>query len=304
MRIGVHWTPCAAGVVAVALLGAGVGNWLVAPLAAAAAALAVRFGVRRWRRRRARERDRLTAVQQALRRREQHVAETVHELRTPLCTIVAALELLRGDWFDDPTDAATALDEAALAAHHLGQLVDDVLDDAALSAGRLQLSIGAHRVQDLLGECRRLLRLHAARRGARIAIDAVDDVLLVRADPRRFVQVVANLVGNALKFAPAGSDVQVRVEADARRVRVVVADRGPGVGQDVRHRLFAPFAAGAAAPGTGLGLFVSMRLVRQMGGRIGLATPVHGAEFWFELPRAVPPDRRQTDVAPAPAAAR
>jgi len=245
-------------------------------------------------------RAQLAAAQRALARRGEHMAQTVHELRTPLCTVVAALDLLR-DGVRDRCDDDTLAD-ATVAAGHLTHLVDDVLDDAAITAGRLRLSLGSHRVHELLTEGSRLLRLQAERRSVRLDLGEVDPRLAVRTDPRRFQQVVCNLVGNALKASPAGGTVQLRVETDRQRVRFVVVDRGPGVGRELRGRLFLPFQTGADAAGTGLGLHVSMQLVHQMGGRIGHAEPAHGAVFWFELPRAEPrpgPHRKVAAVAGA-----
>lgn len=299
---GVSWTPCVAGIAAASLLGFGVTTWIAAPLAAAGAVLGGHWA--RARQRRPLPAAEVATLQRALLRRNEHLAQTVHELRTPLCSVVAALELLRGDWVTDAHETAEVLAEATMAAHHLTDLVDDVLDDAALTAGRLRLQLGSHRVTTLLDDSRRLLRLHAERRGVPLEIEAADASLAVRTDPRRFRQVVCNLVGNALKVAPRGTAVQLRVEANAHRVRFLIVDDGPGIGRELQQRLFAPFAAGGSAPGTGLGLHVSMRLVHQMGGRIGHESPARGAVFWFELPRAAARTPPHIVVAPVAAAAR
>jgi signal transduction histidine kinase len=302
MRInGIAWIPCVAGVVAVSLLGAGFHAGIMVP-SAAAAALGGVLAARRTTRLTARATTTaVAALQRELTRRNQHLARTVHELRTPLCTVAAALELLRGDGSAGRHDADEVLASAAMAADQLTWLVDDVLDGAALTAGRLRLSLGSHRVAALLDDCHRLLRPHADRVGRRLVVNAVDAGLAVRTDPRRFLQVVGNLVANALKVAPAGSAVQVQVHAEAQHVRFVVVDRGPGVSRELQARLFTPFASGPDATGTGLGLHVCMRLVRQMGGRIGHAPTAQGTTFWFELPRAIarrtpPPDRTRAAV--------
>lgn len=289
MKFGVNWTPFAAGVVAIGLLGAGFEGWLAAPLGALAAgsfALAARRAART---RHGRSDDQIAALQRALARRDDHLARTAHELRTPLASVTAALDLLRGDWVAPGREVDEVLAEAAYAARHLAGLVDDVLDAAALNAGRLRLQIAAHRVQPLLDDGLRLLRLHAERSGVRLEVAPVDAGLAVRTDARRFQQVVANLVGNAVKVAPRGSTVRLCAVEGGRRVRFVVADDGPGLTPAHRTQLFSPFAGGTETPGTGLGLFVSQRLVQRMGGNIGHGEPGHGAEFWFDLPRALPP---------------
>lgn len=289
MRInGVAWIPCVTGVVAVSLLGAGCGAGIMVPIAATAALGGV-LAARRQDRRRARTAApaAVAALQRALARRNEHLARTVHELRTPLCSVAAALDLLRGEDRATRTDADEVLACAALATEQLTHLVDDVLDNAALTAGRLRLSLGSHRVSSLLRDCDQLLRLHAERGGRRIVLGEVDTDLAVRTDPRRFQQIVGNLAGNALKVAPVGTPVRIEVHPGAHRVRFVVVDRGPGVHRDLQGRLFAPFATGSHGAGTGLGLHVSMRLVQQMGGRIGHAATAQGTTFWFELPRAI-----------------
>ncbi|MBL8728307.1 MAG: HAMP domain-containing histidine kinase [Planctomycetes bacterium] len=290
MRIeGVAWLPGVAGVVAVSLLGAGLGAGIVVAFAAAAA-LGCTLAASRHARRRAPAAappPAVAALQRALARRNEHLARTVHELRTPLCTVAAALDLLRGEGGAPRRDTDELLACAVLATDHLTHLVDDVLDDAALTAGRLRLTLGSHRAATLLGDCARLLRLHAERSGRQIELGAVDADLAVRTDPRRFQQIVTNLVGNALKVAPVGTPVRIEVQPDPQRIRFVVVDRGPGLGPELQGRLFTPFGSGAHGAGTGLGLHVSMRLVQQMGGRIGHAETAQGTTFWFELPRAI-----------------
>ena len=308
MGIGTSLAPVAASGLAVALLGVGLDGWLAAPLGAATA-LGGTWAVLRARRRRQQAAGaRVAALRRALQRRDDHRAATGHDLRTPLAGLVAALELLRGQWASPGRETDEVLADAALAADHLDAVVADVLDEGALAAGRLRLRLASQPVAALLDDALRLLRLAAERQGVRLAPAAVDPRLCVRADAQRFRQIVVNLVGNALKAAPAGSAVQLAVQADAHRVRFSVLDGGPGVDDEVRQRLFAPFVTGARAPGTGLGLFVSMRLVQQMGGAIGHRAPGHGgegrgAEFWFELPRALPP-RERNDVAQPAGAAR
>lgn len=283
-----------AGVVAVALLRAGFGIGVLVPCIVAAAA----SGVLAAGPQRARQRPRARPEARPP-RRDEHLARTVHELRTPLCTIAAALELLRTEPDLDRHPAAVVVEDALLATDQLTHLVADVLDDAALTAGRLRLAVGSHRVSALLEDCVRLLRRQAERNGRRLELAPVDADLAVRTDPRRFLQIAGNLVRNALAAAPAGTAVRLEVHADRHRLRFTVVDRGPGVHHDVRARLFTSFATGPKSGGTGLGLHVSMRLVQQMGGRIGHAATEQGTTFWFELPRALP-----RTVAPGTGAAR
>lgn len=309
MRGGVSWTPFAAAAAAVPLLGAGAAPWLAAPAAAAMMAVAAAV-VARWRARR-HIRSVATAevvvLRQALVRRDEQLARTVHELRTPLASVITALELLRSSEPGAPGEAAELAATATLAARQLAFLVDDVLDEQALTSGTLRLAIGSHRVRDLLGEGLRTLELQAAERGAEIRTGAVDDSLAIRTDPRRFLQILFNLLGNAMKFTPKGEPIDIQVEARGNRVRFGIRDHGPGVPPELQGRLFSrltgndPRTPGDQS-GNGLGLFVTGRLVQQMGGRIGLeCPPAGGSLFWFELPRAEP---RATNSEIAPMAGR
>ena len=249
----------------------------------------------------ARAQQRATASAKA--RREQ-LAHTAHELRTPLTSILTALEMVRGGYATTTAETEEFLAEADLAARHLGFLVNDVLDEAAISAGQLRMEIADHKVQHLVVDALALLGMQAERRGLQIAAPPIDGQLLVRADARRLLQVLFNLLGNAVKFSAPGEHIRLDVTATDARVRIAVIDSGPGVPMEVRPRLFQPFGRGNSngVPSTGLGLHITKRLVERMGGAIGyLPRPPRGSEFWFELPRAA---TKQPAVAVAPVGAR
>ncbi|MCA8950293.1 MAG: HAMP domain-containing histidine kinase, partial [Planctomycetes bacterium] len=156
------------------------------------------------------------------------LADTVHDLRTPLTSILATLELLKLGSVS-AAESRELIEGATAAALHLDYLIGDILDDAALDAGRLRLVRGAHRVADLLDELRRVVRLAASDRGIRLALPSVDIGVRVHTDDRRFLQVALNLVGNALKFAPRGGTVAIELEESASCIRFAVVDDGPGV---------------------------------------------------------------------------
>jgi signal transduction histidine kinase len=233
----------------------------------------------------------------ALARRDQHLAHTAHELRTPLTSVLTALEMVRDGYATTPAEQAEFLDEADLAARHLTYLVNDVLDSAALAAGALQLDCGRHRVSSLLRDGLRILGLQAQRRGIAVDCEPVPDDIGVHTDGRRFLQVLFNLLGNALKFSTAGQPIRIAVEPRPERVRVRIIDQGPGVPPELRDRLFTPFGRGGDAsgqPSTGLGLHITRQLVHQMGGTIGYL-PGHprGSEFWFEMPAVAFPSEAE-----------
>lgn len=234
----------------------------------------------------ARERRRTTA---AMKLRQEQLAHTAHELRTPLTSVLTALEMVRSGYATTAAETEEFLAEADLAARHLGFLVNDVLDEAALAAGQLRVELAQHRVQHLVVDALSLLGMQAERRGLSISAAPIDDDLMVVADARRVLQILFNLLGNAVKFSAQGEPIRLDITASDARVRIAVIDSGPGVPRDLRPRLFQPFSRGDAqgVPSTGLGLHITKRLVERMGGAIGyLPRPLRGSEFWFELPRA------------------
>jgi signal transduction histidine kinase len=245
-------------------------------------------------------------LRRALKRRDEQLAHTAHELRTPLTSVITALEMLREGYASSPDETEEFLDQATLAARHLAFLVNDVLDLAALSAGRVSLNLHEHSVQGLLGDADRVMGLHARSHSVHLAFDRVGDDLVVYTDHRRFLQIVFNLVGNAVKFSTAGESVRFRVEAGPERVRFLVVDNGPGVPLDVRNRLFLPFGraedgSAAKVEGTGLGLHVCRLLAERLHGDIGYQPGAErGSVFWFELPVRAPAEA--SDLARAPEA--
>lgn len=291
------WIAGAAGGAAVIGATVGAGAWLAGLTAAGIAFVAAGSSLRR-------HRAHAAALQAALRRRDEQLAHTAHELRTPLTSVLTALELLREGYATTQAETEEFLDEADLAARHLAYLVNDVLDGASMAAGRLRLDLGDHRVGTLIGDGLRVLGLQAQRRGIGVTASAIPADLAVHTDPRRFLQVLFNLVGNAVKFSAPGQPVRIDVGADATHVRIAVVDHGPGVPRELVPRLFEPFERGSShgQASTGLGLHITRLLVEQMHGHIGYRPGrERGSEFWFELPRAVV---LEPTIAPDTAAAR
>ncbi len=226
------------------------------------------------------------ACRHTLHAREAQLAHTAHELRTPLASLQIALELLGRT--DADKEAGEFVEEARFAADQLGHLVDDVLDEAALAAGQLQLLREDVAVADLISDTRRLFFRMARQRGLTL-VTARDLGLRVQGDARRIRQVLFNLVGNAITFGRPGEKVTLRAVAAGASVHFRVDDEGPGVPEELLPRLFQPFAHGnhKNVASTGLGLHVSRRLARAMGGDLGHAPrPGRGSTFWLALPRA------------------
>ncbi len=213
-----------------------------------------------------------------------------HDMRSPLGVIEMAMNFLL-----DPAMAATEeerqiiLGDVKRQVEHMLVLIDGLLDVTQIESGRLELNIEAVDLGGFLAEAvARHARLAAAK-GTRVElVDAPPGP--ARADPFRLRQVLDNLVSNAVKYAPAGSLVQIGAARLDSGWRVTVQDEGPGITPKDRERLFQDFARLSAQPtggepSTGLGLAITRRIVEAHGGEIGVeSVPGQGATFWFTLP--------------------
>lgn len=234
--------------------------------------------------------------------KSQFLASMSHELRTPLNAILGFGQLLLTD-----TEAPLAerqqrqMTEILGGARHLLQLINEVLDLAAVEAGRLPVALSAVPLAPLLDDCIGLLRPLAAASGIALTLgDAQADGVTLRADPKRLKQVLLNLLGNAIKYNQPGGEVRIEGLALPDRWRITIADTGPGLSAPQQALLFDAFerldAGGSAVEGSGLGLALSRGLVTAMDGHIGVdSQPGEGSRFWIEIP---------LDATPPPAGAR
>jgi CheY-like chemotaxis protein len=165
-----------------------------------------------------------------------------------------------------------------------------VLDIEKIESGRLTLVPEPMPLDALLNESVRLNQGYADRFRANLALHGAVPGVVVRADRKRLMQVMTNLLSNAAKFSPPNTAVDVDVSLRENAVRVEVSDRGPGIPEAFRAKIFGRFAQADSADsrikgGTGLGLAISKRLIELMQGRIGFEDrPGGGTTFFFELP--------------------
>ncbi|MFQ5599999.1 MAG: PAS domain S-box protein [Candidatus Krumholzibacteriia bacterium] len=227
--------------------------------------------------------------------KSEFLANTSHELRTPLSALIGYLQLIRDDLCDSRDEERKFVRTALDSAEHLLALINDVLDLAKIEAGRLQVEIGRVVLGEVFHEVEAVTRVKANESDVDLRIAAADG-LQVRADPARLLQVLLNLVGNAIKFTGKGGHISVRARVGPGDfVLVDVCDDGIGIPSEKQHVIFETFAQGDGSMtrkfgGTGLGLAISRKLVELMGGFIAVrsAGENRGATFTFAVPLLEP----------------
>ena len=173
-----------------------------------------------------------------------------------------------------------------LSTDRMARLVRDLLDVAALDAGGLSLQLGAVDALALVRDAVELVEAQAASRGQRVCLELPDQVPQLTCDRERVLQVLLNLLDNALKYSPDGSKITATLAPDGEGMRFSVRDAGPGIPSDQHRRVFEPFwRAGGGPSGTGLGLSIVRRIVEAHGGRVWFESQTgDGSCFSFRLP--------------------
>ncbi len=222
--------------------------------------------------------------------KNEFVSVVSHELRTPLTSIRGSLGLLLGGVVGDFSEKAKKLlDIASNNCDRLLNLINDILDVEKIEAGKMSFKFEMVDITKVVKESIAVNQMYGEKFGVKIVLtESVSDVL-VNVDANRLLQVMANLISNAVKFSPSGEVVKVTIRLANNRVRVSVIDAGPGIPEEFQSRIFQKFSQADSTTtrkigGTGLGLNITKAIIEKFDGTIGFVTkPNIGTTFYFDL---------------------
>jgi signal transduction histidine kinase/putative methionine-R-sulfoxide reductase with GAF domain len=230
-------------------------------------------------------------AQNAVQIRERVLAVVSHDLRNLLAVISMGVDLLRAKvpTLQEAADLEKPVQTIRRTASNMEHLLSDLLDMASIRAGQLSIELARVAVKPLFIESCDSHEPIARDKGLRFRSEPATHDVDVICDRRRILQVLGNLLGNAIKFAEAGDSVTLRTEVRDRDVLVGVSDTGPGIPPDAIQDIFDPYrtVAGQSNGGTGLGLYISRGIVERHGTRLWVESDVGiGTTFYFTLPLA------------------
>ena len=245
----------------------------------------------------------LAAAEEDVRRRDEFLAMLSHELRNPLSAVSNVIQLMRLQ----PDRSALAAQMLERQVDHLTRMVDDLLDVARITSGKVELQKSRIALNQVLSDAIETAALYIEERQHRLEVVWPPQSPYVDADPARLVQVVGNLLHNAAKFTPPGGKIRVSLAVDGNDAVLRVRDSGLGLDRAHRERMFELFAQGnrnldRSQGGLGVGLTIVRRLVKMHGGEVWADSegPGKGSEFCVRLPLAKPADGTDpAAVAPA-----
>ncbi|MEX2125504.1 MAG: GAF domain-containing protein [Woeseia sp.] len=233
----------------------------------------------------------------AIRARDDMIAVVSHDLRSPLQSISSAATLL--EFESQGGSADRSLEAIKLATSQMDRLLQDLLDLSLIDAGQLTVTRELTETATLIDEARTMFDPLARERSVRLECNVAESLPQIRIDRNRMQQALANLLGNALKFVPAGGKIVLSASRTGDSVRVAVSDTGPGIAEEDLARVFDRFwrADRRRERGIGLGLTVAQGIVQAHGGQIGVESRKgEGSTFYILLDAVVPVRKRAAEI--------
>ena len=222
--------------------------------------------------------------------RADFVSLVSHELRTPMAAVIGAARTLQQRWRElSPDQRESFLELIAGETNRLAELIGDVLDTSRIEAGTFSFRFQEVDLGQLVHDT--VATAQVGQDEVRLRADVPSALPEIRGDRDRLRQVLTNLIDNAIKYSPAGGQVDVRAYPENGRVLVDISDQGPGIAKADQKLIFEKFGrvtgSGATRPGTGLGLFIARSIAEAHGGGLEVqSSPERGATFTLDLPLA------------------
>ncbi|HET7369202.1 MAG TPA: response regulator [Gammaproteobacteria bacterium] len=235
-----------------------------------------------------RERWEAERLREESRNKDQFLAVLAHELRNPLSPIVTGIKLLEkyGRQHDGLDRVREMMDRQAA---HLIRLIDDLLDVARISSGKINVEIKHIDLAESLKQAADSVESLLAEKDHKLTIAPMTEAMTVAADADRLTQVIANLLNNAVRYTDQGGRIELSCERDGNEAMIRVTDNGQGISKEMHEKIFEQFVQGdSRGRGLGLGLALVQRLVAMHGGRVSAdsAGPGHGSTFTVWIPLA------------------
>lgn len=233
--------------------------------------------------------DRLRHEQQ----KDEFVTMVHHEVRAPLTAVRGAIGLLEGGVAGELGERGRELVEIALRnSERMERLVNDILASRKLDSGRMEFHLEDVELLSLVQQAIESTAAYASKHDVRIELDEAVPKATVRVDPDRMIQVLTNVLSNAVRFSAEGEVVSVTMTRGEKNLRVAVSDKGPGIAEDFQDHVFEAFARGEHdawrhRSGTGLGMSISKGIIEELGGVITFDTEIGaGTTFFIDVPES------------------
>eukprot|EP01136_Pigoraptor_vietnamica_P015990 Opistho-1_new@59681 len=220
-------------------------------------------------------------------KKDEFISIASHELKTPITSLRAAVQILKRSFHKEPTAQIVPklLDTADNSILKLTNLVEELLDVSKIEGGQIRLEKKVFNLYNLVNDC----CLNTSMLGTHQFNISGDKDLEINADALRIEQVVINLLSNAIKYSPLAQQVEIHINKIGNQAEVIVKDKGIGIEEEKMQHLFDRYyrvdSSGLQYAGLGLGLYISAELIRMHGGKIGVTSKLGvGSSFWFTLP--------------------